>query len=91
VTTPETLFAILEDMSTLDTPIRSTTSLHVYDDLAAAHSSSSIFSDSARASWNVTRAGIAVHGVLFAGDQVICCTHLGSKISHPRAWEPSAA
>jgi DNA-binding transcriptional MerR regulator len=82
--TPETLFTILEDMSVLDTPIRSTTTLLVYNDLIAAHSYLSEVFGLAPGELERDESGRGVHGELFAGDQVIWLHPAGSDYQSPQ-------
>lgn len=68
---PDTLFRIMEEMSMLDTPIRSTTTLLVYDDLPAAHKYLVDTFGLTAGCLERDPDGRAVHGELFAGDQSI--------------------
>lgn len=68
---PDELFSTLEEMTMLDCTVHSTTTLLVYDDLAAAHEYlTRVFGLSAG---ELTRdaKGAVVHGEVRAGDQVI--------------------
>lgn len=68
---PDRLFTIMEEMTMLDTPIRNTTTLLVYDDVAAAHA---YLIDTFGLTAGALELGPdrrAVHGELFAGDQAI--------------------
>lgn len=70
-TQPDTLFRIMEEMSMLDTPVRDTTTLLVYDDLAAAHAYLSETFGLTPGALEHNAEGRAVHGELFAGDHAI--------------------
>jgi DNA-binding transcriptional MerR regulator len=81
---PDTLFRIMEEMSMLDTPIRSTTTLLVYDDLPAAHTY--LIDTFGLTAGSLARDpdGRAVHGELFAGDQSIWLHPSGNGYRSPR-------
>ncbi len=81
---PETLFMILEEMSMLDTPIRSTTTLLVYDDLPAAHAYLVATFGLTPGELERDPGGRAVHGELFAGDQAIWLHPSGEDYRSPR-------
>lgn len=82
---PDTLFLIMEEMTTLDTPIRSTTTLVVYDDVAAAHAY--LIETYGLTPGSLTRDadGRAVHGELYAGDQSIWLHPSGIGYRSPHA------
>ncbi|MGV0634609.1 MerR family transcriptional regulator [Mycolicibacillus trivialis] len=81
---PETLFRIIEEMNMLDTPIRSTTTLLVYDDLPAAYAYLIDTFGLTGGSLEHGRDGRAVHGELFAGDQSIWLHPSGDGYRSPR-------
>ena len=81
---PDTLFLIMEEMSMLDTPIRSTTTLLVYDDLTTAHAYLVNTFGLTAGSLDVDPEGRAVHGELFAGDQSIWLHPSGDGYRSPR-------
>ena len=81
---PDTLFRIMEEMSMLDTPIRSTTTLLVYDDLPAAHMYLIDTFGLTAGSLECDPDGRAVHGELFAGDQSIWLHPSGNGYRSPR-------
>jgi DNA-binding transcriptional MerR regulator len=81
---PDRLFAIMEEMSMLDTPIRSTTTLLVYDDLSAAHAYLIDTFGLTAGSLELSPGGSAVHGELFAGDQSIWLHPAGNGYRSPR-------
>lgn len=83
-TRPDTLFKIMEEMSTLETPIRSTTTLLVYDDLAAAHGYLSETFGLTAGPLEHDGDGRVVHGELFAGDQAIWLHPSGGGYRSPR-------
>jgi DNA-binding transcriptional MerR regulator/uncharacterized glyoxalase superfamily protein PhnB len=68
---PETLFVVMEEMSRLETPVRTTTTLLVYDDLAPAHAYLVDTFGLTAGALELDDAGRAVHGEVFAGDQSI--------------------
>ena len=65
------LFTIMEEMTMLETPIRDTTTLLVYDDLAAAHTYLKETCGLGAGPLELDSEGRAVHGELFAGDHAI--------------------
>jgi DNA-binding transcriptional MerR regulator/uncharacterized glyoxalase superfamily protein PhnB len=79
------LFATLEVMTMADTPIRATTGLLVYDDIAAAHDY--IVSVYGLASGGVERdaAGHVFHAEVRAGDQIIMLHPPGDGYRSPRS------
>jgi DNA-binding transcriptional MerR regulator/uncharacterized glyoxalase superfamily protein PhnB len=81
---PDTMFEILEEMTVLDTPIRSTTTLLVYDDLPAALDY--LVATFGLAAGQLERApdGRAVHAELLAGDQAIWLHPSGAEYRSPR-------
>ncbi len=81
---PEALFTILEEMSMLDTPIRSTTTLLVYEDLAAAHAYLTDVFGLGAGELEFDASGRAVHGELLAGDHVIWLHPAGRGYQSPR-------
>lgn len=81
---PDTLFRIMEEMSMLDTPIRSTTTLLVYDDLPTAHTYLIDTFGLTAGSLERDPDGRAVHGELFAGDQSIWLHPSGNGYRSPR-------
>ena len=81
---PDTLFRIMEEMTMLDTPIRSTTTLLVYDDLAAAHTYLIDTFGLTAGSLERDPDGRVVHGELFAGDQSIWLHPSGNGYRSPR-------
>lgn len=83
--TPAALFTILEDMTMLDTPIRGTTTLLVYDDLAAAHTYLADVFGFGLGELERDASGRAVHGELFAGDHVIWLHPSGPGYQSPRS------
>jgi uncharacterized glyoxalase superfamily protein PhnB len=74
----------MEEMSMLDTPIRSTTTLLVYDDLPAAHTYLIDTFGLTAGSLERDPDGRAVHGELFAGDQWIWLHPSGNGCRSPR-------
>lgn len=82
-TSPGRLFSIMEDMTMLDTPIRSTTTLLVYDDLPAAHAYLANTFGLTPGSLERDPDGRAVHGELFAGDQSIWLHPSGNGYRSP--------
>lgn len=82
---PDQLFTIMEEMTMLDTPIRSTTTLLVYDDLAAAHAYLIETFGLTAGPVEIGPDGRAVHGELFAGDQSIWLHPSGDGYRSPRA------
>jgi DNA-binding transcriptional MerR regulator/uncharacterized glyoxalase superfamily protein PhnB len=81
---PEQLFSIMEEMTMLDTPIRSTTTLLVYDDLTAAHAYLIDVFGLTAGPLEPGPDGRAVHGELFAGDQSIWLHPSGDSYRSPR-------
>ena len=81
---PDTLFRIMEEMSMLDTPIRSTTTLLVCDDLAAAHTYLIDTFGLTTGALERDPDGRVVHGELFAGDQSIWLHPSGNGYRSPR-------
>jgi DNA-binding transcriptional MerR regulator/uncharacterized glyoxalase superfamily protein PhnB len=67
----EQLFPIMEEMTMLDTPIRGTTTLLVYDNLTDAHAYLIDTFGLTAGALEIGPDGQAVHGELFAGDQAI--------------------
>ncbi len=80
----EKMFAIMEEMSRLDTPIRATTTLLVYDDLAAAHAYLSETFGLGVGPLELDAEGRAVHGEVFAGDHAIWLHPAGDGYQPPR-------
>lgn len=81
---PEHLFTIMEEMTMLETPIRSTTTLLVYENLNEAHA---YLTDTFRLTAGPLELGPdgrAVHGELFAGDQAIWLHPSGDGYHSPR-------
>lgn len=83
-TSPDRLFSIMEEMTMLDTPIRGTTTLLVYDDLPAAHAYLIETFGLTAGSLERDPGGRAVHGELFAGDQSIWLHPSGNGYRSPR-------
>lgn len=83
-TSPDQLFSIMEEMTMLDTPIRSTTTLLVYDDLPAAHAYLIHTFGLTTGSLEFGPDGRDVHGELFAGDQSIWLHPGGNGYRSPR-------
>lgn len=83
-TSPDQLFSIMEEMTMLDTPIRSTTTLLVYNDLPAAHAYLIDTFGLTAGSLERDPDGRAVHGELFAGDQSIWLHPSGNGYRSPR-------
>jgi DNA-binding transcriptional MerR regulator/uncharacterized glyoxalase superfamily protein PhnB len=81
---PDTLFQIMEEMSMLDTPIRSTTTLLVYDNVAAAHAYLIDTFGLTAGSLERDPEGRVVHGELLAGDQSIWLHPSGNGYRSPR-------
>ncbi|MFD4246996.1 MerR family transcriptional regulator [Streptomyces sp. NPDC058525] len=81
---PEHLFSIMEEMTMLDTPIRSTTTLLVYDNLTDAHAYLTSTFGLTAGPLEVGPDGRAVHGELFAGDQAIWLHPSGDGYRSPR-------
>ena len=81
---PDQLFSIMEEMTMLDTPIRGTTTLLVYDDLAAAHAYLIDTFGLTGGSLDLDPEGRARHGELFAGDQSIWLHPSGDGYRSPR-------
>lgn len=81
---PDKMFMIMEEMTMLDTPIRSTTTLLVYDDLPTAHAYLIDTFGLTAGSLEVGFDGRAVHGELFAGDQSIWLHPSGNGYRSPR-------
>ncbi|MFD4367162.1 MerR family transcriptional regulator [Rhodococcus sp. NPDC058521] len=81
---PDTLFLIMEEMTMLDTPIRSTTTLVVYDDLAPAHAYLTETFGLTAGSLTHDADGRVVHGELYAGDQSIWLHPAGNDYSSPQ-------
>lgn len=79
----ETLFTIMEEMTTLETPTRGTTSLLVYDDLAAAHTYLAQTFNLIPGALEHDADGRAVHGELFAGDHAIWLHPTGEGYRSP--------
>lgn len=81
---PQALFTIMEEMAMLESPARNTTTLLVYDDLAAAH-------EYIAETFGLTPGplvrdpdGKVVHGELFAGDHAIWLHPTGDGYRSPR-------
>ncbi|MEP6599975.1 MAG: MerR family transcriptional regulator [Actinomycetota bacterium] len=83
-TSPDQLFSIMEEMTMLEIPIRSTTTLLVYDDLTAAHAYLTDTFGLTAGSLELGPDGRAVHGELFAGDQSIWLHPSGEGYRSPR-------
>lgn len=83
-TRPETLFTIIEEMTMLETPTRGTTTLLVYEDLAAAHTYLSQIFSLTPGTLERDAEGRAVHGELFAGDHAIWLHPAGVGYRSPR-------
>lgn len=81
---PADLFATLEDMMTLDPAVRSTTSLLVYDDLAAAHRYLVSVFGLAEGPVERVESGAVVHAEVRAGDHVIWLHPAGPGYVSPR-------
>lgn len=81
---PDALFSIMEEMTMLDTPIRGTTTLLVYDDLPAAHAYLIDTFGLTAGALERSPDGHAVHGELFAGDQSIWLHPSGHGYRSPR-------
>lgn len=81
---PDRLFSIMEEMTMLDTPIHSTTTLLVYNDLTAAHAYLTDTFGLAAGGLELGPDGHAVHGELFAGDQSIWLHPAGNEYRSPR-------
>lgn len=81
---PEKLFMIMEEMTMLDTPIRSTTTLLVYNDLIEAHAYLIDTFGLSAGPLELGPDGRAVHGELFAGDQSIWLHPNGKEYRSPR-------
>lgn len=80
---PDRLFSIMEEMTMLDAPIRSTTTLLVYDDLAAAHRYLVDTFGLTAGELECAEDGRPVHGELFAGDQAIWLHPSGEDYRSP--------
>ena len=83
ITQADTLFTIMEEMSMLETPIRDTKTLLVYDDLAAAHAYLSETFGLGAGPLELDVEGRAVHGELFAGDHAIWLHPAGDGYQPP--------
>lgn len=81
---PERLFSVMEEMAMLDTPIRSTTTLLVYDNLTDAYTYLTGTFGLAAGTLERGPDGRAVHGELFAGDQAIWLHPSGDGYRSPR-------
>jgi DNA-binding transcriptional MerR regulator/uncharacterized glyoxalase superfamily protein PhnB len=81
---PDQLFMIMEEMSMFDPPIRSTTTLLVYDDLAAAHRYLVNTFGLTAGGLEIGPDGRAVHGEVFAGDQSIWLHPSGDGYRSPQ-------
>jgi DNA-binding transcriptional MerR regulator/uncharacterized glyoxalase superfamily protein PhnB len=81
---PDQLFSIMEAMTMLDTPTRSTTTLLVYDDLPAAHAYLVDTFALTAGPLEFGPGGHAVHGELFAGDQSLWLHPSGEGYRSPR-------
>ncbi len=81
---PDTLFTIMEEMSAMESPIRSTTALLVYDDLQAAHAYLVETFGLTPGRLERDPAGRAVHGELFAADQSIWLHPTGDGYRSPK-------
>jgi len=82
---PAQLFATMEEMSMLDGTIRSTTTLLVYDDLAAAHEYLTRVYGLTAGPLERDPGGRPVHGEVRAGDHVIWLHPAGDGYRSPRA------
>jgi DNA-binding transcriptional MerR regulator len=83
-TRSETLFTIMEEMTMLETPARDSTTLLVYDDVAAAHAYLARTFGLAPGALDHDAEGRAVHGELFAGDHAIWLHPAGEGLDSPR-------
>ncbi|GAA3942440.1 MerR family transcriptional regulator [Microbacterium soli] len=83
-TPPEELFTLIEEMTMLDTPVRRTTTLLVYEDLAAAHAYLSQTFGLLAGPLERDSDGRAVHAELYAGDQAIWLHPVGEGYRSPR-------
>jgi MerR family transcriptional regulator, thiopeptide resistance regulator len=81
---PDQLFSIMEEMTMLESPIRGTTTLLVYDDLPAAHAYLALTFGLTTGALELDPDGRAVHGELFAGDQSIWLHPSGDGYRSPR-------
>ena len=77
------LFAILEEMTVLDTPIRSTTALLVYDDVAAAQDYLVRVFGLTAGPRDVDATGRVRHAEVRAGDQVVWLHPSGEAYRSP--------
>lgn len=83
-TSPEVLFGLIEDMSVSHPPIRGTTSLLVYDDVARAHTYLRETLGLVAGALELDADGRAVHGEVYAGDQAIWLHPRGDGHRSPR-------
>lgn len=83
-TRPETLFEIMEEMTMLETPTRGTTTMLVYDDIAAAHAYLSQTFGLTPGALEHDADGRAVHGEVFAGDHAIWLHPAGEGYRSPQ-------
>lgn len=79
------LFAILEEMTVLDPAVRGTTTLLVYDDIAAAHEYLIRVFGLTPGELERNPGGQVIHGEVRAGDQVIWLHPAGTAYQSPRA------
>jgi MerR family transcriptional regulator, thiopeptide resistance regulator len=81
---PDQLFSIMEEMTMLDTPVRGTTTLLVYDNLSAAHTYLVDVYGLSAGALELGSDGLARHAEVFAGDQSIWLHPSGDDYRSPR-------
>lgn len=79
----EELFATIEEMTMLDSTVRSTTALLVYDDIAAAHEYLVRVFGLTSGPLHQDGQGRCIHGEVFAGDHVIWLHPSGDEYKSP--------